>query len=341
MKYKLLFYLIICISTFYYLIVSCEGYEKDMPPPQIFFNVQDSLVETKIGDTIYLTPKITYDLESTYKWYINKEFLSDERNIMHISETLGEILYDFTVVTPHGRDSISLIIRTIELIDFNDFNLSTNNYNIGEDLSEDEGFVFAGLSLLNRVLPEKKWEGFAMSYFYDTKSYPNDTIYSVYGTNSQTNRIFTMLSLSKTSKLNAFNFNKDSSYLVGSIDVCNSTRVYNMIVYGDREIIEPFARKNEYYNGDSLFVRFNGFDALGKFTGYVDFYLADYRFEKNSDVYQIKTFTSVDLSSLGYINNIVVEMFSSLNDSEGNILIPPYVCFDNIKIFDKIKTTIP
>ena len=327
-------FLIFC-TLFSFL--GCDGYEKEMPPPKIFFNVPDSLVEAKIGDTIYLTPRITYDIESQYKWYINKEWLTDEREIMHVSEKLGEIIYDFTVVTPHGTDSISLIIRTIELIDFNNFELRDNSYDIGENRNDDDGFRFGQLLLPNMVLPDNQWEGFAMSNMYSTNSYPNDTIYSVYGTSSTINRTFTMLSLSKTSKLNSFSFARDSSFLVGSVDVCNSTRVYNMIVYGNGEEIESFGRQFDGYHGDSLFVRFNGYDNIGNFSGFVDFYLADYRFERNSDVYQIKNFTTVDLTTLGFVNNIVVEMFSSLNDIDGNMFIPPFVCFDNVKIFDKIK----
>ena len=318
-------------------MVCCDSYEKELPPPKIFFNIPDSLVEATIGDTIYLSPKITYDIESQYKWYINKEWLTDEREIMHVSEKLGEIIYDFTVITPNGTDSITLIVRTIELIDFNNFPLEDKTFDIGENLHDAEGFRFGNLLLPNNVLPEKQWEGFAMSYYYDTNIFPYDTIYSVYGTNSSKNRVFTILSLSNTSKLNSFTFAKDSSYLVGSIDVCNSTHVYNMIVFGNGEEIEHFGRQYGGYPGDSLIVRFNGYDNVGNYKGFVDFCLADYRFEKNSDVYQIKDFTAVDLSSLGFVNNIVIEMFSSMNDLIGNMLIPPFVCFDNIKIFDKIK----
>jgi len=319
-------------------IASCKGYEKDMPPPNInFYKLADSLVEARIGDTIYLIPKITYDYNSNYKWYINNEESGNERDIMHVSEKLGEVLYSFTVTTPNGKDSVSLIIRTIELIDFNDFILNDNSYNIGEYLQEgEEGFIFNSLLLPNRMLPEKKWEGFAMSYMYNVDSYPNDTIYSVYGT-VKTNRVFTILSLSDSQEFNTFNFKKDSSYLVGSIDVCNSTRVYNTIFYGIKDFIPPFKRKIEGYEGDSLFLRFNGYDNQDIYTGKVDFFLADYRFEKNSDVILIKNFTPVDLTPLGKVNKIVVEMFSSLNDYSGNMLTPPFVCFDNIKIFDKVE----
>jgi hypothetical protein len=72
-------------------------------------------------------------------------------------------------------------------------------------------------------------------------------------------------------------------------------------------------------------VRFNGYDYQDNYTGKVDFFLADYRFEKNGEVILIKNFTTVDLSPLGFVNKIVIEMFSSLNDYEGNMLMEPFV----------------
>ena len=330
------FAIILCVFAViivFQIITACKGYEKEMPPPKInFYKISDSIVEARIGDTIYITPKITYDYNSKYKWYINNQDAGNERDIIHISEKLGEVLYSFTVITPSGKDSVSLIVRTIRIIDFNDFPLSENNYNTGENLTEGEGFVFGSLTLPNRALPEKQWEGFAMSYMYDVNS-SKDTIYSAYGT-VKTNRIFTILSLSSSQKLNALIFNRDSSYLIGSIDVCNSTRVYNTIFYGVEGVIDPFSRKINGYEGDSLLLRFYGLDNQDNYTGKVDFFLADYRFEKNSDVILIKNFTTVDLTPLGAVNKIVVEMFSSQNDKQGNMLMKPYICFDNVKIFD-------
>ena len=325
---------ILCAILF---ILGCANYEKDMPPPKIYFKILDSLIETRLGDTLYLNPKITYNYDAKYKWYKNGQELTTELNIMHVSEKLGDVKYSFEVSTPSGQDSVSFIVRTIELIDFNNFVLHDNSYNTGDDLQENsEGFIFGNLLLPNFALPEKQWEGFAMSNMYETKSFPNDTIYSVYGT-TKTNRVFTVLSLSNNSSLNSFNFNKDSAYIIGSIDVCNTTRVFNMIEYGDGDKITHFERKINGYEGDYLFVRFKGYDNKGNNTGKVDFYLADYRFEKLGDIVIIKNFKSVDLRSLGSINKITVEMFSSLNDEQGQMYIKPFVCFDNVKILEKKK----
>lgn len=328
----------ILIIAGFIIVAGCNGYEKEMPPPKIYFyKLSDSLTEARIGDTVKLIPKITYNYKSQYKWYINNQEAGNEGEKIHVSEKLGEILYSLTVSTPSGKDSISLIIRTVELFDFNNFTLSDNSYNIGENLPEGAGgFIFGSLCLPNNVLPEKKWEGFALSNMYNTSSYPNDTIYSVYG-NIKTNMVFTLLSLSKSPEMNTLKFTGDSSYLVGNIDVCNSTRVYNMIVFGDGGKIPAFKRKIEGYEGDSLLLRFNGYDYQNNYTGKVDFFLADYRFEKNGDVILIKNFSTVDLSPLGFVNKIVIEMFSSLNDYDGNMLMEPFVCLDNVKVFDSKK----
>ena len=318
-------------------VLGCGNYEKTIPAPKIYFKLPESPIEKRIGDTLYLIPKITYNYDSQYKWYKNKEELSTELNIMHVSEKLGDVEYSFAVSTPSGKDSVSFVIRTIELIDFNNFTLNDNSYNTGDNLPDNsEGFIFGNLMLPNSALPEKKWEGFAMSNMYATNSFPKDTIYSAYGS-TKTNRVFTILSLSNNSTFNTFNFNEDSAYIIGSIDVCNTTRVYNMIVYGDSTEIVPFQRKIDGYDGDYLYVKFKGRDNQGNNTGEIDFYLADYRFEKHGDVVIIKNFTPVDLTPLGAINKIVIEMYSSLNDKHGQMYMPPFVCFDNVKILEKRK----
>ena len=311
-------------------VFGCESTDKEIPAPKIYFKEEN--IEQSIGDTVKLIPKITYDYNSSYKWYKNDEELTTERNIEHISTELGEIVYKFVVETPKGRDSAYVTINTMILIDFNNYSLDDDKYDIGTNLSEN-GFIFNDILLPANPVSDNEWEGFAMSNMYSTTT-DGSLIYSAYAPLVKKD-VFTILRLSQSSELNTIQFIDDKNYVVGNISVCNSNYVYNITKFGDEELgIRRFeARSTQNPKGDSLIVNFSGYDNNGISTGVVSFPLSDYRFENKSKNYIVDKFTTVDLKSLGAVNKIVIEMFSSLN-VEDKMLTPPYVCFDNLKIYD-------
>ena len=315
---------IICLVV----ILGCESTEKDMPAPKIYF--REINMEKAVGDTVELIPKIIYDYNSSYKWYKNDEELTTERNIMHISTQLGEVIYRFDVETPTGSDSETLSIKTILHIDFDDFPLEENKYDTGENI-ENEEFVFDNILLPAKPLPDEMWEGFAMSNMFSTAN--NAGIYSAYAP-AVKNDIFTMLHLSRSPEMNTINFAGDKNYVVGSISVCNSSYVYNITKQGDEELgIRRFEAIGAQHSGDLLTVSFYGYNSNDIPTGVVSFPLADYRFENKSRNYIVDKFTEVDLTPLGVVNKIVIEMTSSVVSDEGEMLTPPYVCLNNIKIY--------
>jgi hypothetical protein len=65
-------------------------------------------------------------------------------------------------------------------------------------------------------------------------------------------------------------------------------------------------------------------------VGYMDIFLADYRFTDNSKDYIANAWTRIDLSTFGYIKAVIFEMESS-DSGTGGINNPAYVCIDNIR----------
>jgi len=63
----------------------------------------------------------------------------------------------------------------------------------------------------------------------------------------------------------------------------------------------------------------------------LNFYLADYRFSDNSDDYILKDWTWLDLKSLGRVDSLRIEFFSSDTGSFG-INTPAYLCVENITV---------
>jgi hypothetical protein len=74
-----------------------------------------------------------------------------------------------------------------------------------------------------------------------------------------------------------------------------------------------------------------GKDEIGKLTGTVDFYLADYRFADNTKDYLVDKWTWVDMTSLGMnVKSLEFGLSSSDNGSWG-MNTPAYFAIDNIR----------
>ena len=71
-----------------------------------------------------------------------------------------------------------------------------------------------------------------------------------------------------------------------------------------------------------------GKNVSGQTVGTVDFYLADYRFEDNSQDYVIDTWEWFDLSALGPVATISFSL-SSTKSNYGGMITPAYFCMDN------------
>ena len=71
-----------------------------------------------------------------------------------------------------------------------------------------------------------------------------------------------------------------------------------------------------------------GKNASGQTVGTLDFYLADYRFEDNSQDYVLDTWEWFDLSPLGPVATISFSL-SSTKSNYGGMITPAYFCMDN------------
>lgn len=131
-------------------------------------------------------------------------------------------------------------------------------------------------------------------------------------------------------------WNMQRPSVLQSVYLTNTAYTMYSILDGDQ-----FAKKFGGASGDDpdfFSVRFEGFDSLGgsgSSTGFVDFFLADYRFDDNSLDYVVRDWTQVDLSSLGAVQSVRLT-FNSSDISVFNgvefINTPTYVAIDNLAI---------
>lgn len=89
---------------------------------------------------------------------------------------------------------------------------------------------------------------------------------------------------------------------------------------------------------DWFLLTITGADANGQATGTLNFYLADFRFENNSQDYILDDWTYVDLTSLG--NNVKTLEFhlSSSDNSNGYMNTPAYFAMDSLKVVPEPST---
>ena len=80
---------------------------------------------------------------------------------------------------------------------------------------------------------------------------------------------------------------------------------------------------------DWFLLTITGKDALGAETGTVEFYLADYRFEDNSEDYIVDDWEYVDLSSLGLVKSLEFNLSSSDTGDYG-MNNPTYFAMDSL-----------
>ncbi len=328
-NYPITFLLISCFWML--LLSSCETKEKIIPAPVIHLQMPDHGFELEVNDTLLIEPKITYDYNSSYAWYLNDELISTLLNHKHISKELGKVEYLFIVENPQGRDSINIPVSTMILLNFDDFILERGSYDIGLIMPpEIEGFITKGTVFPRNAPSEEEWRGFGLSNIYSQATTGTISLYSAYATSTPTNN-FLIYQQAPSPFASSIYFENNEERVISSISVANSTFAFLIMKYGLGQEIRPFGGENNDLE-DWFILTIEGYDKKGKKTGEIEFYLADYTFENRKRNYIINDWTTIQLDSLKEVNRLVLTLTSSVTNNQGIMLTPPFLCIDNIKI---------
>lgn len=129
-----------------------------------------------------------------------------------------------------------------------------------------------------------------------------------------------------------FSFTNNAEFMLHSIQVCNTSYTYGVLVNGN-----PFGNtpgQNIIEAAGWLKVEFYGFDANGNPTNGgrpVELYLADGRQPNATLSNVISRWTECDLTPLGKVNMVKVS-FSGSDSGEYGLNTPTYVALDNLVI---------
>jgi hypothetical protein len=222
-----------------------------------------------------------------------------------------------------------------DVADFEDLTLSPESYWNGSDNS---GGFRSGDAWFNNNYNATygSWDGFAYSNRTDTSSTGMSGQYTAMaspagGVSGSDNYAVSYVN-SWASTLPTVSFGAvtgdDYDTTISGAYFTNNAYAYWSMTNGD-----SFAKKFGGTSGDDpdwFKLNIKGIDAAGEYTSNtVDFYLADYRFEDNSQDYIIDDWTWVDLTSLGDVIGLEFSLSSSDTGAYG-MNTPAYFAMDNL-----------
>jgi len=193
-----------------------------------------------------------------------------------------------------------------EIATFDELTLSPESYWNGADGSG--GFISGGIHFSNIYDRDwASWEGFSFSNITDTTSMGFAAQYNaIAGTGQGGSANYAVVYVGWTSPPVV---TLEAPCVVDGLYVTNSNYGYYSMLFGD-----VFSKKFGGETGDDpdyFLLTITGKNADGAMTGTVDFYLADYRFEDNSEDTIVDTWQYVNLRSLGEVASLEFGLDSS------------------------------
>lgn len=197
-------------------------------------------------------------------------------------------------------------ISSATVATFDELSLAAESYWNGSDGS---GGFSSGSAYFNNNYNATymSWDGFAYSNITDTSSSGWTAQYNAITGGGQDGSANYAISYVGWAGPPTMTLN--TAGIVGGLYVTNNNYAYYSMLNGDM-----YAKKFGGVSGDEadwFMLTITGRDVDGAATGSVDFYLADYRFEDNSQDYIVNAWQYVDLTSLGMVKNLEFNLNSS------------------------------
>lgn len=221
---------------------------------------------------------------------------------------------------------LNFSIAFSQICDLEDLSLPIDTYDNGVD--DDTIFYSSGFGFESTFDTSFNYwsSGFAMSTMRDTTTGNFTNLYSARSNSLQSLNTYTVANLGEGPI--SFSWATPVEYILSweSLEISNTTYGYKSMLLGD-----GFAKKFGGVSGDDpdyFFVRIYAKQAA--YLDSIDFYLADFRFNDNSQDYIIDDWTTVDISTLPTNTQLEFKLFSSDTGAFG-INTPLFFALDNIK----------
>ena len=341
-----------------------------------FPSVSLTQTETQVGGFDLLDPTNIHNLAGKYRQGYGTPFdlndLTDSTGIdlnnirfVRLIDVVGNINDEFCTYDSQGNkvndpwetpfhscgfdlDAIGVINQGNEFIisDFNDLTLTENSYWNGSDHSG--GFTSNSVTYANNYNPDYfSWSGFAYSNMEDdsTAGFTNQYSAITAGGMDATDEGGTNYGVGfvpidwegGTYNMLPIVASLEEPSIVSGLYVTNSTYAYLSMRDGD-----SFAKKFGGTTGDDpdyFKLIIWGERQDNSLTDEIEFYLADYRFEDNTNDYLIDNWRWVDLKNLGVVSKLWFSLESTDMSAYG-MNTPAYFNIDNLTIIGEEAVSI-
>ncbi len=224
---------------------------------------------------------------------------------------------------------ISVLTYGQDILTFEDANLEVNEYRNGGDLPLDDNYFY-----FNDVRFQSNYDtmfqywtsGWAVSTVKDSTTNGFSNLYGAYPF-AGADESLTFMVGQYTSTIE---IPDTLGAIINSIDITNASFPLLVMRDGDPSGFSKKFGGDDGNDPDYFLLDIKGIDVNGDSIGNVSFYLADYRFEDNTQDYIIKEWTTVDLTELGIVKSLEFSLSSS-DANQFGILTPALYCVDNFK----------
>lgn len=283
------------------------------------------------------TVKLTSDVKGgvapyTYSWTdASDKLLSSEDALSVIPQHSGT--YFLTVKDAEGTSASA---RTVVLVTgkqypatFEDIYLApeSNWHGYIDDPDYTDGFIYSGsFGFNNNYIAEwGSWNGFAVSDMTSTSyaNYMTDQYNSAVGHGVGDSANYGVVFVSNWQGFTEMTLsNTTTGATAEGMWITNTAWVVDAILNGD-------GMEGKFEKGDWLKLTLKGIKADGSESGTLEYYLADYRSDKEADRWYLDTWQWADLKPLGDIVKVRFDIESTKKNNYG-ITTPTYVCIDNV-----------
>jgi len=213
---------------------------------------------------------------------------------------------------------------------FDDLSLPVDSFWNGSDLSG--GFTNGNAHFSNTYNSQySSWGGFAYSSKMDSVTPGFANMYSsANGKGYKGSATYAVSFVSSYSGPTSITLTGNAAgKIVSGFFINNNTYAYQSMLNGD-----AYSKKFTSHDTDWFMLRTYGY-LNGQLADSVDFYLADFRFADSSKAYIIKSWTWLDLSTMGNVDSLSFAMSSSDVGTYG-MNTPAYFCMDNFTTQDGV-----
>lgn len=230
---------------------------------------------------------------------------------------------------------LTQMITAQQIVDFEEFGINQDSFLNGSTV--EGSFVTAEITLPNSFTqtPEFSfWSGWSISSITDNETPGFTNEYSaITGTGNNESTTYAVSFESGQNKL----YVNEGPQIIEGMHITNSTFAFLSMRDGD-----AFAKKFGGATGDDpdfFLLTIDGYLAGETIDTSIEFYLADYRFEDNSQDFLIDEWTFIDLSAFGEVDSLGFQLTSSDNGEFG-MNTPAYFCIDDVQLEDLTSNTI-